>query len=181
MSRAQITKERNTECWQFQNASLLRFTIGITISQTLMATNSPLFSMMFTVTWDHRIQNWYYHCCKCVWCYLPSWCGGVTNTSWVFQPLVHHCLSLLGVLLEPVVVPVLLTRRSLTFGSQTTCFLSICCVVTCRNLPNSIPSTRAMPNWLVTCWPLMINFAHVFDQIQIWYYKRRINHTQLPW
>ena len=128
--------------------------LGITISQTLMATNSPLFSMMFTVTWDHRIQNWYYHCCKCVWCYLPSWCGGVTNTSWVFQPLVHHRLSLLGVLLKPVVVPVLLTRRSLIYGSPI-CFLLICCLVTCRNLPNSIPSTRAMPNWLVTFRSLM--------------------------
>ena len=27
--------------------------------------------------------------------------------------------------------------------------LSFCCF-TCRNLPNSIPSTRAMPSWLVT-------------------------------
>ena len=121
MSRAQITKERNTECWQFRKCFFseihhphLKY-LGITISQTLMATNSPLFSMMLTVTWDDAhfkiviVKNGKYF-------YLPPWCGSVTHTSWVFQPLVHHCLSLFSIFLKPVVVPVLLTWRPLTYG-----------------------------------------------------------------
>ena len=67
-SRAQITKEKkyrigsptfkiltNTKCFPEIHHFHLK-NLGITISQTLMATNSPLFSMMFTVTWDTRCQ-----------------------------------------------------------------------------------------------------------------------------
>ena len=114
-------RERNTECGHFRKCFFseiqhphLKY-LGITISQTLMATNSPLFSMMLTVTWNDAyfkiviVRN-----CRCF--YLPSWCGSVTNTGWVFQPLVHHCLSLFSIFLKPVVVPVLLTWRPLTYG-----------------------------------------------------------------
>ena len=130
-SRAQITKEKkyrigsptfkiltNTKCFPEIHHFHLK-NLGITISQTLMATNSPLFSMMFTVTWDTRCQliGWLVrveveqHSTENI--YLPSRCWGIANATRVLQPLVHHSFSLLGVLLEPIVIPVLLAGRPL--------------------------------------------------------------------
>ena len=167
-SRAQITEEKkyrigsptfkiltNTKCFPEIHHFHLK-NLGITISQTLMATNSPLFSMMFTVTWDTRCQliGWLVrveveqHSTENI--YLPSRCWGIANATRVLQPLVHHSFSLLGVLLEPIVIPVLLAGRPLKNYIWWEIWWEVFCCFTCRNLPNSIPSTRAMPSWLVT-------------------------------